>query len=285
MDQRVPRVRACIFDVDGTLINSEDIYTQIYNKILKSYGKDEYPWSIKAIQQSRGTPGTQRLLAWAGLPLSVEEWRTQEVSYREDFAHCKALPGVTNFLQTLSNASPRIPMAIASSASKQLFDIKTTQIPELPSFFAPELQIFGDDPDMQGRGKKPEPDIFNLALQRINNACVASGMTKVTSEECLVFEDSIAGVEAGRKAGMRVIWIPHDGLARVCRGQEQLVLMGSTEKDGAPPQFTDPTEGSYEITDPSQGASMMSEDGKAEMINSFESFSFDKYGIQVKEIQ
>lgn len=47
-------VRACIFDVDGLLINSEDIYTEIYNNILHSYGKPDLPWSIKAKQQSRG---------------------------------------------------------------------------------------------------------------------------------------------------------------------------------------------------------------------------------------
>lgn len=49
-----PPIRACIFDVDGTLIDSEDIYTKIYNKILHEYGKPDLPWSVKAKQQSRG---------------------------------------------------------------------------------------------------------------------------------------------------------------------------------------------------------------------------------------
>jgi pseudouridine-5'-monophosphatase len=55
MAASVTQIRACIFDVDGTLINSEDIYSEIYNKILHEYGKPDYPWSIKAVQQSRGT--------------------------------------------------------------------------------------------------------------------------------------------------------------------------------------------------------------------------------------
>lgn len=50
----LPPIRACIFDVDGLLINSEDIYTEIYNNILREYGKPDYPWSVKARQQSRG---------------------------------------------------------------------------------------------------------------------------------------------------------------------------------------------------------------------------------------
>ena len=49
-----PPVRLCIFDVDGLLIDSEDIYTEIYNNILHEYGKPNLPWSVKAKQQSRG---------------------------------------------------------------------------------------------------------------------------------------------------------------------------------------------------------------------------------------
>lgn len=46
-------VRACIFDVDELLINSEDIYIEIYNNILHEYDKTDYFWSVKARQQSR----------------------------------------------------------------------------------------------------------------------------------------------------------------------------------------------------------------------------------------
>jgi beta-phosphoglucomutase-like phosphatase (HAD superfamily) len=49
-----PPVRACLFDVDGLLINSEDIYTEAYNNILHSHGRPSLPWSVKALQQSRG---------------------------------------------------------------------------------------------------------------------------------------------------------------------------------------------------------------------------------------
>lgn len=47
-------LRACIFDVDGLLINSEDIYSQTMNNVLHEYGLPDIPWSVKAMQQSRG---------------------------------------------------------------------------------------------------------------------------------------------------------------------------------------------------------------------------------------
>lgn len=112
------------------------------------------------------------------------------------------------------HANPSVYMALASSAGKQLFDFKTTRCLALQSFFPAELRIFGDDLEMLDCEKKPSPDMFNIALRRINNLYVASGKLPLRSEECLVFEDSIAGVEAGRRAGMRVVWIPHPGLAQ-----------------------------------------------------------------------
>lgn len=45
-------VRACLFGVDGLLINSEDIYIDIFNEILRPH--KALPWTIKAIQQSQG---------------------------------------------------------------------------------------------------------------------------------------------------------------------------------------------------------------------------------------
>ncbi|KAL9617019.1 MAG: hypothetical protein Q9160_008173 [Pyrenula sp. 1 TL-2023] len=279
-----PPVRACIFDVDGTLLDSEDVYTQIYNKILSSYGVADYTWDIKAIQQSRGTPGIIRLLEWADLPLSVDEWKVEEKAHQGDFLQCKPLPGVMSCLQRLSNALTPIDMALASSAGKHLFDIKTMRAPELRRYFPTDLQVFGDDTDMDDCGNKPSPDIFHLALHRINKTRTAKGDVGLEKEECLIFEDSIAGVEAGRRAGMRVVWIPHKGLREVCRGKEHDVLLGLTAKEGlpsSPASFQrETTHARCDRCDLREG-SVISDDGWAEMLMSLEDFSFEKYGIEL----
>ncbi len=49
-----PPVRACIFDSDGLLINSEDIYSITMNEVLHEYDLPDIPWTVKATQQSRG---------------------------------------------------------------------------------------------------------------------------------------------------------------------------------------------------------------------------------------
>lgn len=52
-----PQVRACLFDMDGLLIDSEEKYTLITNAILQEYGKPLLPWEIKA--QLQGRPGPE----------------------------------------------------------------------------------------------------------------------------------------------------------------------------------------------------------------------------------
>ncbi|KAI9769110.1 MAG: Pseudouridine-5'-phosphatase [Geoglossum simile] len=275
----LPPVRVCIFDVDGLLIDSEDIYTEVYNKILHSYGLESYPWSIKARQQSRGRPGDLRLLAWSKLPLTCEEWKSQFQAHRELFQKSKALRGVPELLSTLSQrTSPPVYIALASSSERDFFGLKTSHLPAITGALPDAYRVFGDDADMAGKRKKPAPDIFGLALQRVNSALKA-GEEPIKPEECLVFEDSIAGVEAGRKAGMRVVWVPHPGLLEVCRGHEQLILAGATEPDGqdeAKIEPMTPVPGQGELRD-----RVRSEDGWAEMLTSLEDFPYDHYRIRL----
>ncbi|KAG9186340.1 pseudouridine 5'-phosphatase [Alternaria panax] len=279
----LPPVRACIFDVDGTLINSEDIYTDIYNNILREYGRPDYPWNIKATQQSRGTRGTKRLLDWAQVPLTPAEWSAREKDYTHLFKNSKVLSGVSTLLATLkTQTKPPVLLSLASSAGHQKFALKTSHIPAIQAAFdTPAFHVFGDDPEMSDSRKKPEPDIFLLALKRLNDAEAARGETSLEPGECLVFEDSIAGVEAARRAGMRVVWVPHPGLAEVCKGREMDVLMGRTEEDGYVPKYGQPVEGDARSPVVVDDGRLMSDDGMAELRFSLEDFPYAAYGISV----
>lgn len=53
---RLPCIRACLFDMDGLLIDSEDKYTMITNEVLQMYGRPMLPWSVKAQLQGRPQP-------------------------------------------------------------------------------------------------------------------------------------------------------------------------------------------------------------------------------------
>ena len=130
--------------------------------------------------------------------------------------------------------------------------------------------------------KKPMPDVFLLALGRVN-AHLAPGEREVRPPECVVFEDSVGGVEAGRRAGMRVCWVPHEGLRGVWRGREEMVLGGKSgegdnEKTGVDGRLDEEQEKKA-----SKGPSRLSsEDGWAEMLISLDEFDYGQYGIRLK---
>ena len=133
---------------------------------------------------------------------------------------------------------------------------------------------------MAERKGKPAPDIFLLALERINEALSPNSSRSIGSEECLVLEDSTAGVEAARKAGMRVVWVPHPKLREVYCGSERVVLEGRTDEllGGVPP----PSAGdSMKEGQASEQCKFRTDDGFAEMLSSLDLFDYQRYGLEV----
>lgn len=163
--------------------------------------------------------------------------------------------------------------------------MKTEHLQELFDVFPASQKVLGDDTRIaKGRGK-PLPDIYLLALETINAGLRVKGEEEVKPEECLVFEDAVPGVEAGRRAGMRVIWCPHPGLLEAYKGREEEVLAGATgehkeeEKTEAEKEADALKKG--RLDDVGQIGTIG--DGWAELVGSLVDFDYGKYGIQPVE--
>ncbi|KAI0449879.1 HAD-like domain-containing protein [Xylaria acuta] len=270
-----PPIRACIFDMDGLLINSEDIITLCTNEVLEKYGRPVFTRSMRA--QLMGVPdstNSDTFHNWANLPISREQFaRELKEQMRLSFPDCEPLPGAERILSNLSCArgdpGAKIELALASSTKTHTYELKISKPrnQKLLSFFQADRRVLGDDPRVQqGRGK-PAPDIYLAALQSINSSLDSANSAEkpIMPNECLVFEDSIAGVEAGRRAGMRVVWVPHPDLAGEYQSIQKDILAGRT--------------GRFEIGDDWQLGKI--DDDWAESISSLENFDYEKYGIQV----
>ncbi|KAI0434956.1 hypothetical protein F5Y09DRAFT_156644 [Xylaria sp. FL1042] len=110
----------------------------------------------------------------------------------------------------------RVKLALASTATSKACELKTSKstTTHLLSFIPSDRRVSGDDPRVGEGQNKPEPDMYLSALES-SNAIVDldAGERPIVPEKRLVFEYSVIGVEAGRQAGMRVIWVPHPDLA------------------------------------------------------------------------
>ncbi|KXJ89164.1 HAD-like domain-containing protein [Microdochium bolleyi] len=280
-----PPVRACLFDMDGLLLDTEDIYTECINILLAKYNRPNLPWSIKAQLQGRPGPEANAIFhQWADLPIEQSDYLTQYSALQaEHFPHAKPLPGVEKLLADLhrtrfwdlpastsaamgaSKQQHRVHIALATSSNSANFAVKTTNWADLFSVFPPHRRVLGDDKRITpGRGK-PLPDIYLLALDTIN-ASLPAGEKPIAPEECLVFEDSVPGVEAGRRAGMRVAWVPHPMLKKEYEGRDKDILAGRMGAAGV------------DVDTHQLGEH---DDGWADYMLDLTDFPYEKYGIVV----
>ncbi|KAJ3020474.1 Pseudouridine-5'-phosphatase [Thoreauomyces humboldtii] len=200
-------VTHCIFDMDGLLLDTERIYTEVTQDILDKYVPGEkFKWELKSKLMGRTALESANMIIEAlKIPMSVEDYleETAELQSKK-WPECEVLPGVERLIKHLKSNS--IPIAVATSSTHPKFLLKTSRHRDLFALF--DSITCGDDPLV--RNGKPSPDIFLVAKEKLGASDAA---------RCLVFEDAVNGIEAATAAGMRCVWVPDHNMKKVFEGQ------------------------------------------------------------------
>ena len=186
-------MQGCLFDMDGLLLDTEIIYTEVTQRIVGRFGR-VFDWSIKGNMIGRPSEEAAKYLVGAlDLPITAKQYiEEREVLLRQKFSDCRALAGAERLIRHLD--ANNIPIAVATSSNRDLFELKTTNHMDWFRLF--NVVVTGDDPDIVNG--KPAPDIFLVAAKRLD----------IESSAALVFEDAPSGLQAGLDAGMQVITVP-----------------------------------------------------------------------------
>ncbi|KAL6950843.1 hypothetical protein ACO0QE_000125 [Hanseniaspora vineae] len=208
MTKDIKQIRACLFDMDGLLINTEDIYTETQNELLSRYGKGPITWDVKI--QLQGLPGpvaAAKVIKHYDLPLDLTQYETEAVEIQTARWGTSAfLPGAKELLHFLKEEQ-HLPIVLCTSSGKAKYESKTGHLRKDFDLF--DAIITGCDSRIpKGKGK-PSPDIYQLGLKVLNEKYHKDGKDLIKPQECLVFEDGVAGVLAGVSFGGYVIWCPH----------------------------------------------------------------------------
>lgn len=184
-------VKAVIFDMDGIIVESEHLWDQAREELVKETGGR---WGANAQTAMMGMASHE----WSvyvrdelEVPLSAEEISTRvvgrlEALYRED------LPLIDGAAEAVRAAAEHWPVAIASSSNRELIDL----IAELAGI--DDALTTTVSSEEAGRGK-PAPDVFLRAAELLDT----------DPADCVVIEDSANGIRAAVAAEMPVIAVPN----------------------------------------------------------------------------
>lgn len=209
--------------MDGTLLNTEDLYTEAATILLAKYGKGPLSWEVKI--QLQGRPGPEAikiLLKEYDIEETPEVWQQQANIVQDTlWQRAQFVPGALELLEYLSEK--KIPIALGTSSNTFSYKKKTDHLQSGFKYFGEHIVTGDDERIPKGKGK-PHPDIWYVCLQSINDERNKLNLPEIKPHECLVFEDGIPGVESGINAGARVIWIPHPEALPILNGKEHEII-------------------------------------------------------------
>ncbi|KAH3746130.1 HAD family hydrolase [Pelomyxa schiedti] len=189
-------VVAVLWDLDGTLLDTESVYTRVAEEMVKPFGAT-FTWELKQQVMGKSPAEACRIVVNAlNLPISPDEYfASRSKKQNEMWPLCSALPGAQRLVEYFHTLG--IPQAVATGSSAEEYRLKTLN----HSWFQfMNAVVTSDNPNV--KRTKPHPDIFLHAASQLG---VTSNFHKV-----LVFEDAPLGMQAALAAGMKVVVVPDE---------------------------------------------------------------------------
>src|SRR3989338_3978095 len=183
--------KAVIFDMDGIVFDTEPIGFEATKKLLKKYGKYI---KYKEIILYLGT-GVRNYVESIAKKKKVNEDIEILIKKRKKYFvelaknKLRVFPGIIKLIKELRKNKVKTALATSSSIKSVKLNCKLTKL---------NIKLFNVIVTRNYITKfKPDPEIFNIAIKKL----------KVKPEDCIVIEDSIAGIKAAQKAKTKVIAI------------------------------------------------------------------------------
>lgn len=182
-----------IFDLDGVIVDTAKYHYLAWQKIANQLGIEFTPEHNEELKGVSRVRSLDLILALGNLEASQEDknkWLVQKnedyLSYLVDMDESEILPGVLPVLIYLKENNQKIVLGSASKNAKPILEKA-----KIIDYF--DAIVDGNDVS----NAKPDPEVFIQGAKKVN----------FLNEKCIVFEDSVAGVQAANIAGMTSVGI------------------------------------------------------------------------------
>ena len=184
-------IEAVIFDMDGVLIRSEEVWDEVREAYVRERGGRYDAEVQRAMMGMSSTEWSRYLHETAGVP-DEPQTINEEVVRRMLESYRGRLPLIDGAVEALQRLAARYRLGLASSSNRPLIDA-VLDVAGLAPYF--EVTVSSEEVE---RGK-PAPDVYLEAARRLG----------VDPARAVAVEDSHGGIRSAKAAGMRVIAIPN----------------------------------------------------------------------------
>jgi beta-phosphoglucomutase len=188
-------IRGFLFDLDGVLVDTAQYHFLAWQRMAAELGIHFGEAENEQLKGVSRAESLNRILAWGGKSLSDVEkqhWMTLKNDWYLELVRGMPaddyLPGAHEFLRASRAAGIKVALGSASKNAPLILE----RLGWIPLF---DAMVDGN----VVTASKPDPEVFLEGARRLG----------LKPEECVVFEDSEAGVEAARRGGMKVVGIGH----------------------------------------------------------------------------
>lgn len=208
-------MRAAIFDLDGVIVNTAKYHYLAWKRLAQELGfefSEQDNERLKGVSRLRSL---EILLEIGGI--HADETTKQALAARKNAWYVEyirqmdaseVLPGAVEYLSLLRDCHIKIALGSASQNARLILERLN-----LTHFF--DVIVDG----YQVQRAKPDPEVFLRAAEAL----------RTPPQECVVFEDAEAGIEAARRAGMGCVGVGHPATLKdadvIIRGLDQLIIL------------------------------------------------------------
>ena len=184
-------IRAVVFDLDGVIIDSEEVWEEVRRGYVAEYGREFLPDSQDRMMGMSTGEWSRHLAEDVGLPRTPAEVAA-DVLGRMAERYRAALPLIPGSVEAVRRLGERFTLGLASSSARILID-QVLATAGLTDAFQVTLST-----EEVPRGK-PYPDVYLTAVEKLGLAPAV----------CAAVEDSSNGLRSAAAAGLAVVAVPH----------------------------------------------------------------------------